>query len=47
MPNRRLPPACSVQGCDLLATLEQNFGLFHKRDIDGIGSWNNDPHLIP
>jgi hypothetical protein len=47
MPNRRLPPAWSVRGCYLLATLEQIFDLFHKRHIDGVGSWNNDLHLIP
>jgi hypothetical protein len=27
-----------------LATLEQIFDLFHKRHIDGVGSWNNDLH---
>jgi hypothetical protein len=47
MRSRRLSPFWSVQGCGLLATLEQIFDLFHKRHIDGVGSWNNDPHRIP
>jgi hypothetical protein len=42
MPNRSLPPAWTVRGCDLLATLERIFDLFHKWHIDGVGSWNND-----